>query len=246
MREDRTPGGRHRHRSLQDHRPKKQQRPREEATTNGAVNEDDCVDSSVNKQPETPTNKEESLAFIKKIRENVTLIPDLPGHSIDAGSGEKDVKRLMDLAYQELYKVIQWAKDVPGFKEIELEDQVCLLKACFMDLNVFRLAYRSVACDPMSLRFGENLILERNEVVSMGWTEDLVDTTLEFTDKLRSLNLDPNEFACLSALVLLCPGLCCNPLSSNSDQHHISPCSINDYYDYWLLFFLFNLMKRMT
>ena len=223
MREDRTPGGRHRHRSLQDHRPKKQQqRPREEATTNGAVNEDDSVDSSVIKQPEIPTNKDESLAFIKKIRENVTQIPDIPGHSIDSATGAKDVTKLMDLAYQELYKVIQWAKDVPGFKEIDLEDQVCLLKACFMDLNVFRMAYRSVPCDPMSLRFGEHLILERNEVVSMGWTEDLVDTTLEFTDKLRSLNVDPNEFACLSALVLLCPGWW-------SDQHQISPCNINYY-----------------
>jgi len=145
------------------------------------------------------------MAFIDKIRERVTIIPDIPGHNVEADSGGKDVNKLMELAYQELYWVIQWAKDVPGFKEIELEDQVCLLKACFMDLNVFRLAYRSVACDPMSLRFGKDLILEKHEVVSFGWTEDLVETTLEFTDKLRSLNLDPNEFACLSALVLLCP-----------------------------------------
>ena len=147
------------------------------------------------------------MAFIDKIRERVTIIPDIPGHNVQADRGGKDVNKLMELAYQELYWVIQWAKDVPGFKEIELEDQVCLLKACFMDLNVFRLAYRSVACDPMSLRFGKDLILEKHEVVSFGWTEDLVETTLEFTDKLRSLNLDPNEFACLSALVLLCPGL---------------------------------------
>lgn len=147
------------------------------------------------------------MAFIDKIRERVTIIPDIPGHTVEADKGCKDVNKLMELAYQELYWVIQWAKDVPGFKEIELEDQVCLLKACFMDLNVFRLAYRSVPCDPMSLRFGKDLILEKHEVVSFGWTEDLVETTLEFTDKLRSLNLDPNEFACLSALVLLCPGL---------------------------------------
>ena len=213
MREDRTPGGRHRHRSLQDHRPKKQrdQRARDEPITNGSVNGDDCVEGhgGVAKKPsDTPSRQEDNMAFIEKIREHVTLIPDIPGHTVESDQGDgNDVNKLMQLAYQELYQVIQWAKNVPGFKDINLEDQVCLLKACFMDLNVFRLAYRSVACDPMSLRFGKNLICGKHEVVAFGWTEDLVDTTLEFTDKLRSLNLDPNEFACLSALVLLCPGL---------------------------------------
>lgn len=148
------------------------------------------------------------MAFIEKIREQVTLIPHIPGQTYeDQTTKEKDVNKLMELAYQELYMIIQWAKDVPGFKEIDLEDQVCLLKACFMDLNVFRLAYRSVPCDPMSLRFGKELFCEKHEVTAFGWAEDLVDTTLEFTDKLRSLNMDVNEFACLNALVLLSPGL---------------------------------------
>lgn len=208
MREDRTPGGRHRHRSLQDHRPKKQQRPREEST-NGTVNGNDRAEAgSTQQQAEPAAPQEDYMSFIEKIRERVTSIPHIPGHSVEKeGTKEKDVNKLMELAYQELYQIIQWAKDVPGFKEIDLEDQVCLLKSCFMDLNVFRLAYRSVPCDPMSLRFGKELFCEKHEVMEFGWNEDLVDTTLEFTDKLRSLNLDANEFACLSALVLLCPGL---------------------------------------
>ena len=44
-------------------------------------------------------------------------------------------------------------------------------------------------------------------MTALGWTEDLVDTTLGFVDKLRSLNLDANEFTFLSWLVLLCSGL---------------------------------------
>lgn len=208
MREDRTPGGRHRHKSLQDHRPKKQ-RAREEPTTNGTVaNGDDHTDSSAGRQPDTPVNQREVMAFIDMIRERATDMPDIAGHTVKGEDGNsQDVKKLMQLAYQELYQVIQWAKDVPGFKDVELEDQVTLIKACFMDLIVFRLAYRSVPCDPMSLRFGQNLILEKHEVTDLGWTEDLVDTNLEFTDKLRSLNLDPNEFSCMCALVLLCPGM---------------------------------------
>lgn len=213
MREDRTPGGRHRHRSLQDHRPKKPQRSaRDEPGTNEVVNGDDCTDNSLApRSADAPSSREETMAFIAKIQENVTLIPEIPGHSLESDEkpGSKDVNKLMALAYTELQFVIQWAKGVPGFKDLHLEDQVCLLKACFMDLNVFRLAYRSVACDPMSVRFSQNTILEKEEVVALGWAEDLVDATLEFSDKLRSLNLDQNEFACLSALVLLSPGLLC-------------------------------------
>lgn len=209
VREDRTPGGRHRHRSLQDHRPKKPQRSaRDESGTNGVVNGDDSTDMSLApRSADAPSSREETMAFIAKIQENVTLIPEIPGHTLESAEkpGSKDVNKLMALAYTELQYVIQWAKGVPGFKDLHLEDQVCLLKACFMDLNVFRLAYRSVACDPMSVRFSQNTILEKEEVVALGWAEDLVDATLEFSDKLRSLNLDNNEFACLSALVLLSP-----------------------------------------
>lgn len=209
VREDRTPGGRHRHRSLQDHRPKKQ-RARDD-TTNGTTNGLDSVEgAAANQKPAEPeAPQEDFMSFIEKIGEQVTQIPHIPGQSYEnETTKDKDVNKMMELAYQELYMIIQWAKDVPGFKEIDLEDQVCLLKASFMDLNVFRLAYRSVPCDPNSLRFGKELFCEKHEVTAFGWAEDLVDTTLEFTDKLRSLNMDVNEFACLNALVLLSPGLC--------------------------------------
>ena len=38
------------------------------------------------------------------------------------------------------FMIVQWAKKVPGFKKINMQDQMSLLKACFMDLNVLRLA----------------------------------------------------------------------------------------------------------
>lgn len=143
VREDRTPGGRHRHRSLQDHRPKKQ-RGREDAI-NGSAEENDCVEGALKQQKkeESTAGKEDYMAFIEKIRDQVLTMPHIAGLVVEnETTKEKDVNTFMQLAYQELNMIIQWAKDVPGFKDIELEDQVCLIKASFMDLNVFRLAYR--------------------------------------------------------------------------------------------------------
>ena len=49
---------------------------------------------------------------------------------------------MMKYGYVELRMIIQWAKRVPGFKSINMADQMNLLKSCFMDLNVLRVAYR--------------------------------------------------------------------------------------------------------
>lgn len=201
VREDRTPGGRHRHKSLQDNRVKKQKVGKENGSgrPNSTSMETDC------QMDDEDGSNEDFMEIIYTLRDNITVIPE-GNLKVANEEGMPDVNKIMQYGYQELHSVIQWAKAVPGFKELEVQDQVALLKAGFMDLNVFRLAYRSVACDPNSVLFAKDIICDRNTCIEMGWTPDLVDTTLEFTEKLRSLNLDQCEFSCLSTLVLLSPG----------------------------------------
>ena len=150
---------------------------------------------------EDEDSSEDCMEIIGKLCDNITVIP-----GGEVNGDKSDVNVIMQYGYQELHSVIQWAKVVPGFRDLCVEDQVALLKSGFMDLNVFRLAFRSVACDPNSVLFAKDIICDRNMCLEMGWTADLVDTTLEFTEKLRNLNLDQCEFACLSSLVLLSPG----------------------------------------
>ncbi len=52
------------------------------------------------------------------------------------------VNDLMNYGYLELRYIIEWAKKVPGFADIEVADQMALLKSSFMELNVLRLSYR--------------------------------------------------------------------------------------------------------
>lgn len=152
------------------------------------------------------------MDIVEQISQSVSNIPpDPPQMSpppmvTDGGPPKMDVGHIMQSAYRELHDVILWSKSVPGFKELTLPDQITLLKNSFMDLNVFRLAYRSIPCDPQSLRFSVSIICSYDECLQMGWNKDLTETTLEFCGKLRNLNIDVNEFACLSALVLLSPG----------------------------------------
>ncbi|RUS78843.1 hypothetical protein EGW08_013385 [Elysia chlorotica] len=61
-------------------------------------------------------------------------------HKLEAVS----VNELMQYGYLELRYIIDWAKKVPGFSELDVSDQMSLLKSSFMELNVLRLAYRSM------------------------------------------------------------------------------------------------------
>ena len=207
MREDRTPGGRHRHKSLQDHKTKKQ-RPSRDEPGSSPQEAQGAPDSEESPGPPSSVESKDSDAsdymdLIKQLELDVAYIPNA---TFKVSARAEDLDLLLQYAYHELYCIIQWAKRVPGFKEVNLEDQVTILKSCFMELDVFRLSYRSIPCAPNSLMFGKDVIFERDQVLEFGWGEDIVDCSLEFTEKLRDLNMDCSEFACLSALVLLSPG----------------------------------------
>lgn len=207
VRQDRAPGGRHRHASLQDH---KQKKPKlaSKPCKSASLDVDLTCNQGEEQYVEESETSDEYMEIIEQMTVNVAVIPEspIPDTTDETDGNQLDVNRLMQSGYRELYEVIQWSKTVPGFKELCLEDQMTLLKTSFMDLNVFRLAYRSIPCDPTCLRFNDKVICDAETCINMGWSKDLTTTTLEFCGKLRNLNIDVNEFACLSGLVLLSPG----------------------------------------
>jgi len=59
---------------------------------------------------------------------------------------------------------------------------------------------------PGHLKFALGIILPRSDCTKMGWSLELVDSTLEFVGRLKEVNLDPIEFSILNAVVLASPG----------------------------------------
>ncbi|XP_052804894.1 retinoic acid receptor RXR-alpha-B-like [Mya arenaria] len=117
---------------------------------------------------------------------------------------EISVQELMEYGYMELKYIIEWAKKVPDFRLFGMDDQMALLKSAFMELSVFRMSYRSLPYVD-SLFFAEGVILHRSLCETMGWGQELVQATLEFSCRLRQLNCDKVEFAMMSAIVLTYP-----------------------------------------
>jgi len=118
-----------------------------------------------------------------------------------------DINDLMQYGYVELRYIIEWARKVPGFSDLIIEDQMALLKASFMELNVLRLSHRSLR-DTDEVRFAEHLVLKPDEGVSIGWGLDLINSTLEFVARMKCIQMDHTEFCILNAIVLTYPGEC--------------------------------------
>ncbi|XP_035020645.1 nuclear receptor subfamily 4 group A member 3 isoform X1 [Hippoglossus stenolepis] len=100
-----------------------------------------------------------------------------------------------------------WADRLPGFSELQRDDQNLLIDSAFLELFVLRLAHRSVLSED-KLVFCNGLVLHRFQCLR-GFGEWL-DSVRDFSNHLQSLNLDASAFSCLAALVLLTeqvPGL---------------------------------------
>ncbi|XP_037310717.1 nuclear receptor subfamily 4 group A member 3 isoform X1 [Pungitius pungitius] len=100
-----------------------------------------------------------------------------------------------------------WAERLPGFCELQRDDQNLLIDSAFLELFVLRLAHRSMLSED-KLVFCNGLVLHRFQCLR-GFGEWL-DSVRDFSTHLQSLNLDASAFACLAALVLLTeqvPGL---------------------------------------
>ena len=114
------------------------------------------------------------------------------------------VNELMHYGYLELRFIIDWAKKVPGFAELEVADQMALLKSSFMELNVLRLSYRSMHLES-KIKFSEDIVLPLDYCSNLGWGKELVDGTIDFAQRLKDINLDLTEFCILNAVVLMYP-----------------------------------------
>ncbi|XP_025101473.1 retinoic acid receptor RXR-alpha-B-like [Pomacea canaliculata] len=185
VREDRSPGGKHRH---------KRQRLDEVASVTAGT---------IPTMLETPLEVPEFHDPL--VDRLVAARPDrIPKAEHGLTGCILSATELMQYGYVELKYIVQWAKNVPGFQDLCLVDQMALLKSSFMELNVFRVAYRSMGLDNM-IKFAEQVVMSLEETQTMGWGKELVNATVDFAVRLSELSLDLTEFCILNAIILTYP-----------------------------------------
>lgn len=111
----------------------------------------------------------------------------------------------MDMASRHLFALIEWARRVPHFAELPLDDQIVLLQTGWNELFVASFAYRSTGVTD-TLVLSSSLHVQRSLALQMRLDFIFDRIITELVIKMREMNLDQTEIGCLRAVVLFNPG----------------------------------------
>ncbi|XP_022244867.1 retinoic acid receptor RXR-alpha-B-like isoform X1 [Limulus polyphemus] len=117
---------------------------------------------------------------------------------------KEPVANIFKAADRQLYQLVDWAKHIPHFTDLPIEDQMVLLKTGWNELLIAAFSFHSVDVkDGIVLATG--LVVQRNSAHSAG-IGSIFDRVLnELVAKMREMNMDKTELGCLRAIILFNP-----------------------------------------
>ncbi|XP_048845470.1 retinoic acid receptor RXR-gamma-A isoform X2 [Brienomyrus brachyistius] len=126
---------------------------------------------------------------------------------MDASPGNSTndpVTNICQAADKQLFTLVEWAKRIPHFSELPLDDQVILLRAGWNELLIASFSHRSVTVkDGILLATG--LHVHRSSAHSAGVGSIFDRVLTELVSKMKDMQMDKTELGCLRAIVLFNP-----------------------------------------
>ncbi|XP_039179946.1 retinoic acid receptor RXR-gamma-like [Crotalus tigris] len=114
------------------------------------------------------------------------------------------VTNICHAADKQLFTLVEWAKRIPHFSDLTLEDQVILLRAGWNELLIASFSHRSVSVQD-GILLATGLHVHRSSAHSAG-VGSLFDRVLtELVSKMKDMQMDKSELGCLRAIVLFNP-----------------------------------------
>ncbi|XP_041984447.1 hepatocyte nuclear factor 4-gamma isoform X2 [Aricia agestis] len=117
------------------------------------------------------------------------------------------INDVCDSIKQQLLILVEWAKYIPAFTELHLDDQVALLRAHAGE-------HLLLGCARRSLHLRDVLLLGNNCIITKHHLDGRMDIDIsmigirvmdEIVRPLRDIDIDDTEFACLKAIVFFDP-----------------------------------------
>ncbi|KAM6472303.1 retinoic acid receptor RXR-beta isoform 1-T1 [Liasis olivaceus] len=125
-------------------------------------------------------------------------------HPTDTDKPNDPVTNICQAADKQLFTLVEWAKRIPHFSELPLDDQVILLRAGWNELLIASFSHRSISVkDGILLATG--LHVHRNSAHSAGVGAIFDRVLTELVSKMRDMRMDKTELGCLRAIILFNP-----------------------------------------
>lgn len=117
---------------------------------------------------------------------------------------EDDLTNIYEAADKQLFQLVDWAKHIPHFTALPLEDQVLLLRAGWNELLIAAFSHRSVDIkDGIVLATG--LVIHRDSANQAGVAVIFDRVLTEIVAKMREMKMDKTELGCLRSIILFNP-----------------------------------------
>lgn len=107
------------------------------------------------------------------------------------------------LGGRQVVSAVKWAKALPGFRNLHLDDQMTLLQCSWLFLMSFGLGWRSYQqCDGGMLCFAPDLVINE-ERMKLPYMDDQCNQMLKIAGELVRLQVSYDEYLCMKVLLLL-------------------------------------------
>ncbi|KAK2903897.1 progesterone receptor-like [Channa argus] len=109
---------------------------------------------------------------------------------------------LNELGERQLVTVVHWAKAMPGFRDLHVDDQMSVIQLSWMGVMVFALGWRSYTLtDSSMLYFAPDLVFNDQRMQVSSMYEHCVRMKV-LSKRFCMLKVTQEEFLCMKALVL--------------------------------------------
>uniref|UniRef100_A0A672QBM2 Retinoic acid receptor RXR n=1 Tax=Sinocyclocheilus grahami TaxID=75366 RepID=A0A672QBM2_SINGR len=158
----------------------------------------DDVESTSSFNEDMPVDKilDAELAVEPKTE---TYTENSPGNSTN-----DPVTNICHAADKQLFTLVEWAKRIPNFSDLPLDDQVILLRAGWNELLIASFSHRSITVKD-GILLGTGLHVHRSSAHSAGVGSIFNRVLTELVSKMKDMQMDKTELGCLRAIVLFNP-----------------------------------------
>ncbi|XP_056625310.1 glucocorticoid receptor [Triplophysa dalaica] len=110
---------------------------------------------------------------------------------------------LNKLGGRQVISAVKWAKALPGFRNLHLDDQMTLLQCSWLFLMSFGLGWRSYQqCNGNMLCFAPDLVINE-ERMKLPYMMDQCEQMLKISNEFVRLQVSNEEYLCMKVLLLL-------------------------------------------
>nr|AAT41627.1 glucocorticoid receptor [Dicentrarchus labrax] len=107
------------------------------------------------------------------------------------------------LGGRQVISAVKWAKSLPGFRNLHLDDQMTLLQCSWLFLMSFGLGWRSYQqCNGSMLCFAPDLVINE-ERMKLPYMADQCEQMLKISSEFVRLQVSHDEYLCMKVLLLL-------------------------------------------